>query len=243
MCVIIVKKAGVKMPGKELLKDCWNVNPDGAGFMYRDGARVFITKGFMSFKTFYTAFKTFEKTMQGKEVIIHFRIATHGSVAPSHCHPFAIGNMDYHCKELNQVVKQAFAHNGIIPGMDHAYLSDSMLFNQVVLSAPAVSGNLHETAVQYLIERSIGHSKLAIFAPELILIGDFLEDRKTGLLFSNKNHEKWGYEKEEKQGQFFPGEGEINCDLCGFITDINEAVNFPEYGVICPWCAEEEGLL
>ena len=49
MCIIVAKKKGLELPTKEILRNCFNYNSDGAGLMFNDGKQVFIEKGFMDF--------------------------------------------------------------------------------------------------------------------------------------------------------------------------------------------------
>ena len=44
-------KKGLELPTKEILRNCFNYNSDGAGIMFNDGKQVFIEKGFMDFAT------------------------------------------------------------------------------------------------------------------------------------------------------------------------------------------------
>jgi len=47
MCVIIVKPSGEEMPDETTLWQCWQVNPDGAGYMYQHNDKVVVSKGYM----------------------------------------------------------------------------------------------------------------------------------------------------------------------------------------------------
>ena len=37
MCIIVAKKKGLELPTKEILRNCFNYNSDGAGLMFNDG--------------------------------------------------------------------------------------------------------------------------------------------------------------------------------------------------------------
>ena len=56
MCIAILKKNGHEI-SKQTLKNCFDSNPDGAGFMFADNGSLFIHKGFMNFDTFYKSYK------------------------------------------------------------------------------------------------------------------------------------------------------------------------------------------
>jgi predicted glutamine amidotransferase len=102
-----------KFPGWDILENCWNNNPDGAGFMYQKNGKVIISKGFMTFKELKNSIIKVPnyKTIP---VVYHFRIASHGSVSPSNTHPFPYTtNVRYHSR-FDMEVPVGIAHNGII---------------------------------------------------------------------------------------------------------------------------------
>lgn len=146
MCIAIWKDKDLTI-SKERLQECFNSNPDGAGFMYIDNKQLKMQKGFFKFNDFWEAYEP----LQSKKCVIHFRIKTHGSVNVDNCHPFEISN------------SLGFVHNGIISGYGEGDISDTRDFNNLILK-PMVSkwGNLalFEPAVKHLIEERIGYSKL-----------------------------------------------------------------------------------
>jgi len=146
MCIAIYKPAD-KILSQETLNECYNSNPDGAGFMYAQDKKLHIEKGFFSYDSFYKAYKEHEN----KQAVIHFRIKTHGKIDTTNCHPFAVNNAI------------GFVHNGIISGFGDANHSDTIGFNQSILQ-PLVSkwGNLalFQDPIIDLIEGRIGYSKL-----------------------------------------------------------------------------------
>lgn len=147
MCIAIFKPEG-KILSNETLLQCWDSNPDGAGFMYADGGEVKIKKGYMDFDSFIAAY---EQHKQDK-MVIHFRIKTHGLVNEENTHPFRVNK------------KMGFVHNGTISGVhtkDKAY-SDTWHFNEqiikpIVKKAPWM---MDTAAIQTLITDFIGYSKL-----------------------------------------------------------------------------------
>ena len=146
MCIAIYKPEG-KILSQATLTECYDSNPDGAGFMYAENKKLHIEKGFFSFQSFYDAFKKHEN----KQTVLHFRIKTHGKIDTTNCHPFAVNNAI------------GFVHNGIISGFGDANHSDTIGFNQSILQ-PLVSkwGNLalFQDPIINLIEGRIGYSKL-----------------------------------------------------------------------------------
>lgn len=151
MCIVIYKPAGKILP-KSTLKNSWQSNKDGAGFAYADGERVHIVKGFMHFKRFW---KEYVKH-QEQAMLIHFRIATCGSVCPANTHPF---RMNDQC---------AMAHNGMLSirppsGVD---ITDSETFMRYVImpmtgTDPEVAKEvLNHFSFKYLVEGTASGSKL-----------------------------------------------------------------------------------
>lgn len=104
MCIAIFKPEGVKIE-KEVLENCFINNDDGAGYavMLKRGMKV--KKGFFEFDRFYQSFSCHMDC----QAIIHFRIATHGTIEETSCHPFVIDK------------KVAVCHNGILSNMPGVY--------------------------------------------------------------------------------------------------------------------------
>ena len=146
MCIAIYKPEGKIIP-YATLRECYDANPDGAGFMYAENKQLYIEKGFFSLKDFYQAYVKH----QDKQTVLHFRIKTHGKIDKTNCHPFAVNS------------SLAFVHNGIITGFGDADHSDTIGFNHGVLQ-PLVHkwGNLalFQDPMKDLIESRIGYSKL-----------------------------------------------------------------------------------
>lgn len=104
MCVIIVKKAGVEMPSLSILRAANYLNGDGMGFI-SDNSHMRT----MNFDRFIKRLQTVKKE---ENCIIHFRLATHGSVRVRNCHPFKHGDI-------------YFFHNGVLPISTHDDMTDS----------------------------------------------------------------------------------------------------------------------
>lgn len=146
MCIAIYKPEDKIIPKKTLI-ECYDSNPDGAGFMYAENKKLHIEKGFFSFKSFYNAYRIHAH----KKAVLHFRIKTHGKIDTTNCHPFSVNN------------SIGFVHNGIISGFGDSNHSDTIGFNHGVLQ-PLVNkwGNLalFQDPLKDLIESRIGYSKL-----------------------------------------------------------------------------------
>lgn len=105
MCVIIIKPAGVEMPSEQILRQAYRANPDGCGFV--SDTNYYRTMNFDKFM------KKLKKCSNDENVIIHFRLATHGSVRLGNCHPFTDRKGLY------------FAHNGILNVAPYGDMTDS----------------------------------------------------------------------------------------------------------------------
>lgn len=166
MCVIIVKPAGVKMPSKEVLDAAYHANRDGCGFV-----STFHHKKTLSYATF---LRELAKVHQSEACIIHFRLATHGSVRTANCHPFRRGDV-------------FFAHNGILPIQPMGDMTDSeTAFERYIYPAIAEYGYDDEMK-DYVISNIIGCSKFAMMRlgdREAKMYGSFIE-QADGCYYSN----------------------------------------------------------
>lgn len=97
MCCILYIPSGVKTPPITTLKAIHRANPHGIGFADADGNSCKT----LSFRRFT---KEIQKRHRDAACIIHFRLATHGSISEKNCHPFHDTATDIW-----------FAHNGFCP--------------------------------------------------------------------------------------------------------------------------------
>lgn len=148
MCVIIIKEKGVDVPSKDFLKKAFNTNSHGAGYA-TDKGKFFKT---LSFETFYTHLKNNVK--KGDACIIHFRLATHGSIKASNCHPFK--------GKAKGVGDVFFAHNGILDIKSRKNKTDSELcFRHILLPIMNATGGYSES-LDIAVEGVIGSSKFCM---------------------------------------------------------------------------------
>ena len=146
MCIAIMKSENKKI-SKTTLQRCYESNPDGAGFMFAADKKLTVKKGYFTFKEFYKEYKPHEN----KQVLLHFRIKTHGPIDKDNCHPFLVNS------------GLGFIHNGIISGYGDNKQSDTIDFNKSILQKiVAKHGNmgLFDDPMVELIENVIGYSKL-----------------------------------------------------------------------------------
>ena len=197
MCIIIAKKAAAPIPKKAILQNCFNNNPDGAGFMYSLHNKTYIHKGYTTFDAFYNDFMQACKkyNLYNKNVVLHFRIATSGGKTPAKTHPFILSNNDGALNNIDIAAHApGIAHNGVLSQFTYnKQLSDTQNYIKDFLHN-IYKLNKHFYNNKYfnaLIERSLGNSnKLAIIdGAKLITYGDFVED-EGGLLFSNSTYKQ-----------------------------------------------------
>ncbi len=93
MCVICYIPKGVETPSYRILRAMHNANPHGMGFC----TPTQFCKG-LNFDYFVEQLR---KRSISEPCIMHFRLATHGSIKRANCHPFKINDV-------------CFAHNGIL---------------------------------------------------------------------------------------------------------------------------------
>jgi predicted glutamine amidotransferase len=223
MCIIVYKPNNTPMPDYGILMNCFDSNPDGAGYMYQDNNsnKVIINKGFMSFDSFITAIENLSNNIDitALNLVMHFRYATQGSINSANCHPFPITAKVKQLQQTTITVNTAIVHNGVIPFCSNynsrSKLSDTQIFIRDYLSKMNNS-TLFNPAVLALIEESTG-SKFAFMSYNRIeLIGNFIEDR--GIYYSNDTYKLSRRYKKQKSKLTVKD----YCIYCGNYTAISD---------------------
>ena len=255
MCIAIAKYKGIKLPTKEILKKCWNNNPDGAGFMYNDGENVTIHKGFMKFKTFYKYLMKIDsqENLTDKDVVIHFRIATSGKVDQACTHPFPITHNIEDMRKIAVRCKYGFAHNGIISGYGTKEYSDTMHYIANVIS------NIHDLEHSEDLIHALATENSSRFAvltgDDMLLGGAWVEDND--IYYSNSSYkdsyyistkwDKWDkldkyeadYYKELYKDEDERDAKHCRCDWCYAKIPVEDAEwvdDGYEQSILCPEC-------
>ena len=87
MCIAILKPKNIKLT-KATLSKAWDANPDGGGFAFAKDGKM------MAFKSLDkdVFIDTLSKAMKldNATFMVHFRIATQGSINLDNAHPFAV---------------------------------------------------------------------------------------------------------------------------------------------------------
>ena len=175
MCLLIAAKSGVPIH-KKYLKNGFVENSHGCGFVVAKDGKLIMRKGFFSFKDFWRVYRDY----QSYDKIVHFRWASVGKQTIENCHPFFVSD------------KLAMAHNGTIPIATKDDRSDTFTFNQQVLRLLNQENInfLENSALTYLISKSIGQSKLAFLDNEgrISIINKHLGVEHEDVWYSNNDY-------------------------------------------------------
>lgn len=165
MCVICYIPKGVETPSREIVTAMHLANPHGMGMC----APSVSYKG-MSFDTFY---KRLQKRSIDEPCLLHFRLATHGSIRMANCHPFYDHNTGTY-----------FMHNGILDVRPHGDMTDSETAFRDYLAPDIERYGLDSDELKYTISGLIGCSKFAFMQGNKVRIfGEFL--KRYGVYYSN----------------------------------------------------------
>ena len=195
MCIIVSKPIGMEMPSERTLRNCFDYNSDGMGWMYNYNGKVIGTKGYMKFEEGYRTLKELDKKIGLKDrgLVIHFRITTSGGTCMENCHPFPISNKGKDLKKLDWVDTIGVAHNGVISGFippKGSSYSDTQLFikNYLYDIKEENENFLTNPSLLFAIEKTVG-SKLCFLDGEgnITLIGKFIEE-EDGCSYSNETY-------------------------------------------------------
>lgn len=196
MCIIAYKPLNVAFPEENILKNCFENNDDGAGFMYTFNGEVHIHKGYETFEKFLAALNK-ARAITGDKVpyVMHFRIATQG-YERTMTHPFPLSSKMDNLKRMHYKCSIGVAHNGIlsITSDGAKTYSDTMKFITDYLSNIIQSYDWHKNKrTKKLIEYLIDGSRLAILDAHshCELMGKGWE-KNNGIYYSNHS---WAYKK------------------------------------------------
>lgn len=202
MCIAIAKPIGVEIPDDDILTNCFNNNPDGAGFAFNHNNEVVIRKGYMKLKDFLDAFHKYDKKFNFKNrgVLIHTRITTHGGTNPQMCHPFPINSDEGALKKIEYCSPFAIVHNGIISltsseATRKKDMSDTAIFVQKYLTKIAKNKNWFNNRANIELIEELIDSKMAVLNGngKIIMTNGFTEDN--GIFYSNSSYKENRYKR------------------------------------------------
>ena len=194
MCIAIVKKRGVLMPTEETLNICFENNPHGCGYSFCRNGKNYLYKGFMKLSELMDSFKE-TKPLQSETVLIHFRVASVGSINKVNCHPFVVSTKYEIMQKLQLETKlPILVHNGTFKffGENKNDYSDTMQFNKMI--APLIQNQ--EYYYYKPLDNFINHyvkgnnCRVAVMYKNGIvdMYGNWIKDKETNLYFSNENY-------------------------------------------------------
>lgn len=213
MCIAICVAPGKKLTKAQMI-NCHASNKDGCGFAYistdilgHSKIKMYKT---MDFNKFLHQYERAVKNNPESPFIVHFRIATHGTVDKFNCHPFKVNK------------RMAMIHNGIIAGVGvDPKKSDTQLFNEKVLKKLPKGWEKNE-AIGALIEKFIVGSKVLILNIDgtVNIYNESLGHWKDGIWFSNYSYVSSPvvtvYSQNFQRGNYYkaPKIKDLPCDGC-----------------------------
>ena len=194
MCVIIAKDKNDRLPTKEELKQCFEYNNDGAGFMYTDNGRVIIDKGYMTWESFikhYYKLVTKYDNFKDKCLVIHCRIGTGGGNNTHNTHGYPLTDKISEMQKLYNTCDVGLMHNGIISDYrpQASYYNDTQEFiKEFVVNLQKFDKHFYKRQYFRDMITSNSHSKWAILDKDDNLYRCGVFEIENGLRFSNLNH-------------------------------------------------------
>jgi len=195
MCIALFKLNDTKCPSIDILRNCWDSNPDGAGFAFPvEGNQVKIVKGFMHWQDFEDAWEKYKKhyDLDHRSVLLHFRISTGGRGA-GNTHPFAIMGDTEILHQTRLITDYAVIHNGIISltsskARQEPNSSDTLVFCRDYMTLIAQNKQWFKRRSNIELLGLLAQSKLAIMngRGEVIHTDGFTEDN--GVWYSNTSY-------------------------------------------------------
>ena len=125
MCIIIIANANKKISNR-IIKQAYKNNPDGFGIAASVNGKLEVIKGLYKPSKIIKIYNQLRAKASG-DMVLHFRLATHGNITDSLCHPFKVND------------DLVMFHNGIIDKQlvgwtkDCTNESDSSLFCKNIL--------------------------------------------------------------------------------------------------------------
>jgi predicted glutamine amidotransferase len=207
MCIIVSKEKNKKIPSRQILENCFNSNPDGAGFMYTLNHRVIIEKGFFTFDEFYNRLMEVDDALnlQKKSLVMHFRIGTSGGYTAGVCHPFPVTNNVDELQKTETNSKLAMVHNGVISNYTFGKLSDTQNFvKDFVYPLSKINCNFlnNKNAINLLYQQSAA-TKLCFLDrnDNITYVGNFITDK--GIKYSNSSYKDYVWTPSYKNVKYY----------------------------------------
>jgi hypothetical protein len=171
MCVIIIKPAGIEMPEKNILQRAAIFNPHGFGLCTKERLYKTVNENLFLRET--------SKIRKNEAAILHFRLATTGSVKAANCHPFISKGV-------------CFAHNGILNVNTCKDMTDSETFfrREAMPLVDKYGYGSHKFSYCMQKRAEIEHSRFAfMYGGDILMYGNFENYR--GCFYSNMRFFKY----------------------------------------------------
>ena len=183
MCILIAKPRGAQFPTIEAIQNSIANNPDGFALAYNEGGKVKTYKS-MSAPRFIAKYRRLAASLNINDtaMIIHARIATHGTVGLKNCHCW---------KSFPDTMAEiAFAHNGILSIANRDDMTDSETFLRDYFEPAYLRGGWPYASD--IIRHKIGSSKFAFLDVDgdIMRYGQFIADN--GCYYSNMSYARGG---------------------------------------------------
>jgi predicted glutamine amidotransferase len=167
---------------KDIMRLCWTNNSDGAGYMFVAGSKLVIKKGFYKFKPLYKSFFRDQQDNKTSKFVLHFRIASRGSMSVNNCHPHTI---------IQDTL--AMVHNGTI--LNDAKMnegdSDSVIFAKQFLAKLPSNFYMNET-YSYLLDKYLNRNKVIVLDSQNNhhVYNEYLGVWDNGVWYSNESYKE-----------------------------------------------------
>jgi predicted glutamine amidotransferase len=146
MCLAIYKPAEAQVD-KALMKRACITNSDGMGIVTAVNGQMIRFRSLNNFDEFYTFYKEYEKY----QMLIHFRMATHGKVCEENIHPFHVRGNLFMC------------HNGTFSTYDPSNeKSDTRLIAEKLAKISNIENVLRSKIITDSVGITIGNEKVIL---------------------------------------------------------------------------------
>lgn len=177
MCILVMKKKGVEFPSSTIVRNCIAANPNGFAMSFNLNGKV-ETYASLDADDFLDEYRRVVASVDRFDtaMMLHMRIATHGSVKLSNCHGWK-GNI--------LGTEMAFAHNGILGIRNRGDMTDSETFLRDYLEHCTTMAEFMQT-----VEDNIGTSKFGFLDGngDMFSFGSFITER--GVRYSNASYRR-----------------------------------------------------
>ena len=165
MCVICYIPAGVQTPPIEIINAMHRANPHGMGMCTPTDHYKGLSLAALVFHL--------KRRDISQPCLLHFRLATHGSIRRANCHPFHDNESDIW-----------FMHNGILDIIPRGDMTDSETAFREILAPEIKAHGLCSDDLRYAVKHTIGTSRFAFLQGDRVkLFGEY--QRWMGCWFSN----------------------------------------------------------